>query len=147
MGRVRTVCGTVDEDTITRIILDNGDFTSAWMVKSFHVFGVDPTISTNEAVGTLAIDEDGCTLRWEAGDNRQIGWAGSNFYGAEGPAPLMSLIKPDHVVINDLWFVGRSGAATGADQRVNYVITIEQITLTDAQAVLQLIKERAQDDL
>jgi hypothetical protein len=54
------------------------------------------------------------------------------------------IIDPDHVVIMDLWVLAYTN---GSDDRVNYLVELEPIELTDDQAILSLIKERSQDDL
>ena len=40
-----------------------------------------------------------------------------------------------------------SQSRSGGSEEVNYLVIIEPIIMSEPQAVLQLIKERAQDDL
>jgi hypothetical protein len=54
------------------------------------------------------------------------------------------VIDPDHVVIMDLYV---QAYTNGSDTRINYLIEIEPVELSNDQAILSLIKERSQDDL
>lgn len=120
-----------------RIIVDDGVFTDGWRVTGFDVFAKSGT--GQDVQGILALDEDGLKGVWDASDNRQIAWS-FMFIGTNGGA-LKSWIVPDHVIVRDLWIQNFSQDA------MNYIIRVERQTLTDDQAILALIQERAQDDL
>ena len=120
-----------------RIIVDDGVFTDGWTVTGFDVFaksGTGPDVQ-----GILSLDEDGLKGVWDASDNRQIAWA-FMFIGTNG-GTANSWIVPDHVVVRDLWIQNFS------QDPMNYLIRVERQKLSDDQAILALIQERAQDDL
>ena len=113
-------------------------FTDGWVVTAFRVFPSQP--GDSDVQGLLSLDEDGCTGAWDASDNRQIAWSfmvGDGF----GRGDQGSFIARNHVVVRDLWIQNFGATA------MNYVIDIERQDLTDDQAILALIQERAQDDL
>ena len=129
--------GQLDANTTTRLIVDDGRFTEAWQVVAFDVF---PTAGTgDDTQGILAIDEDGLTGAWDASDNRQIGW--SFMFIATGGGTHGSWIDDNNLVVRDLFIQNFSGVA------MNYLIRVERRMITDDQAILALIQERAQDDV
>jgi hypothetical protein len=121
-----------------RLILDDGMLTSGHRITEFHVWAV------SQASG----DDPGCILGlqanmggdFDASDNRQIGWA-SQTTTATTREMKFSLIDPDHIIIRDLFIQNIS------NDLANYLVVIEPVSLNNDQAVLQLIKERSQDDL
>lgn len=120
-----------------RIIVDDGVFTDGWRVTGFDVF---PKSGTGQDVqGILSLDEGGLRGVWDASDNRQIAWS-FMFIGTNG-GTADSWIVPDHVVVRDLWIQNFSADA------MNYIVRVERQNLSDDQAILALIQERAQDDL
>ena len=146
MSRAMTLRGRADPSTATRLIMDDGQPTHGFIVKEFYVFPENLASGGNDSVyGTLSLDQDGSSTRWLADDNRQIGWASTvqdeTGYGARSPS---SIIAPGHLVVRDLWFMG--SRASGSD-KVNYLVVVEPVTITQDQAVLALIKERSQDDV
>jgi hypothetical protein len=76
----------------------------------------------------------------DASDNRQIGWARETTT-ATTRLQSRAIIDPDHVVVQDLWI---SNLSTNGP--ANYLIILEARELNDNESVLQLIKERSQDD-
>lgn len=142
MGRIRTLRGrsTVNGE-VRRLIVDDGQFTQGYKVLDFRILGVDPVSGTADSVGTLALSQLGAT-RWDLSDNRQIAWAGQTMVSSASPYPTMATIDPDHIVVRDLWVWGYG---TTADPGYQYLVTLEEVTITEDHAVLQLIKEVSQD--
>lgn len=141
---IRTLRGRIEPSVATRLIVDDGQFTHGVKVKRFLVFPENPASGGDDSVfGTLSLDQDGSSTRWLADDNRQIAWSSTNQaatgFGAEAP---FSYVDPNHVVVRDLWIM--CARASGTD-RINYVVEIEPMTITEEQAVLALIKEVSQD--
>jgi hypothetical protein len=135
---IHTLRGQIPANSVRRLILDDGIFTDAYKITSFEVWAVTMAGSGDpEAILALS-DKVGATM--DAGDSRQIGWA---MQATTNNTRVMSwnLIDPDHVVVRDLYL--RNISANAA----NYLVTLEPISLTADQAVLQLIKERSQDDI
>lgn len=139
----RTLRGQVLNGDVKRLIVDDGRLTHGFRVVNFVVSG-DPGSSTNDAVATLSLDYD-TPLAWNWGDNRQIAWASTNIYSTDAVmGPPFSVVDPDHIVIMDLYLQGATpGAGSGV---VNYLIELEPMTMSNDEAILNLIKERSQDD-
>lgn len=137
MGR-HTLRGRVDQLSVKRLIIDDGMLNMGHRVVEFHLWVVGGISSGNDVEAALAIDYD-AKPTWDASDNRQIGWAGMT---TTNTTRMMqwSLLDPDHIVIRDLYLNN-----FGSDP-ANYLIVVEPVTLSDDEAVLQLIKERSQDD-
>ena len=136
-GKLRPANAVTGDTGKDRLIVDDGVFTDGWTVVGFDCF---PTNGTGlDVQGLLALDEDGLTGGWDASDNRQIAWS-FMFIGTNG-GEARSWIVPDHVVVRDLWIQNFS------DEPMNYLVRVERTVLSDDQAILALIQERAQDDL
>lgn len=142
--RTHSLRGRVEYGTPKRLILDDGRFTRGHRVVSLHTF--PPSISggvAEEADVTLALQYD-AAAGWDAADNRQIGWAGFRNGTTASTETLneWSLIDPDHVVVRDLWIINNNSVSNGT----NYLVILEEKPISEDEAVLQLIKERSQDD-
>lgn len=141
MKRIHTLRGKVTEGTIKQLIVDDGRLTHGYRVTRFVVAN-DQTQAGASCFATLGLD-DKLTLAWDWENNNQIAWSsvrssGSN--GLEGPA--FELVDPEHVVVRDLFIRAQIG---GSDpQVVNYFIQLEEMELSDWQAIVQLTKENAQ---
>lgn len=138
MKPVRTLRGRVAPSSVKRLIVDDGRFNHGMKVKEFYVWPSSIAGSADPECA-LGIDED-MDSNWNASDNRQIAWAGAT---TSGQIRFMdfNLIDPDHVVVSDL-FINNFSTATA-----NYMVVLEAVNLSDDQAILALIKERAQDDI
>lgn len=141
MNSVRTLRGRLISPTeVRRIIVDDGMPNHGYEVVKFDVW-CDP-LAADGVFATLGVKSD-MLPGARADDNRQIAWAG-NAWASSSSNPAtgsFSVVDPDHVVITDLFI--RSATNEGT----NYMIQVRPITLSDDQAILALIKERAQDDL
>lgn len=137
-----TLRGVVNHMDNKRLVVDDGILTEGHRITSFIVWPVDP-VSTNDCIAVLAKEYDGTSILMRADDGRQIGWAGFGMDSTLDAGNSFSILDPDHIVIRDLYIMAQN---LGADGRVNYLITLEPVSLTNDEAVLQLIKERSQDD-
>lgn len=136
----RSFRGQLDNSEQRRIIVDDGRFTHGMKITEFHIF---PVIGGGTQLTSVTLaTQDVSNPELDAGDTRQIGWATLGFGGANVDTQAQAVIDPDHVIINDLYVRNNN-----ANDPVNYLIIAEPITLSDDQAILQLIKERGQDDL
>ena len=140
----RTLRGQFEEGTNKRLVVDDGRLNHGYKVVSF-VVAASPSSSGNDVYATLSLDLD-TAKEWDWGDNRQIAWASTDANTGVTIAPPFSVIDPDHVVIQDLFIQGQFGSA-GGTSKINYLIELEPVSLTDDQAIITLIKERSQDDL
>ena len=136
--RTHTLRGRVDASTTKRLVVDDGRFTNVMKVTDFYVWsealasGDDPEclLAKNLEIGPGVAD---------ASNGNQIAWSGMRVSSTSvGP---YSIVDPDHLIISDL-YISNISAATA-----NYMVVLQEDTITEDEAVLQLIKERAQDDL
>lgn len=144
MSKRRTLRGIADSGITKQLIVDDGRLNHGYRVIRFEVFPVDVTAGSSDCSGVLALDYDGVTQFWRADDNRQIGWSSTTMSTTFSVNNKTDIIDPDHIVLQDLWILAYTG---GADGRINYLIEIEPVTLSNDESILQLIKERSQDDL
>lgn len=140
----RVLRGITNNAENKRLILDDGRLNYGYKVVRFQVFPVDVSSGASDCSGVLSLDYDGTTQYWRADDNRQIAWTSSAIGGAYSITNETDIIDPDHVVIMDLWLMAYT---SGPDMRINYIVELEPVELTDDEAIISLIKERSQDDL
>jgi len=135
---LHTLRGQMQPSSKRVLIIDDGRLNHGMKIKEFHVWGVD---NDSGAEMTLNLNEESVGSNWDASNGNQIAW--SSQAGAAGvPSQYnFSLIDPNHVVIQDL-VINNFGSTIG-----NYLVILEKISLSDDQAIIQLIKERQQDDL
>lgn len=136
--KVLTLRGRLDNGEKKDLIIDDGRLNHGMKIKEFHVWGID---NDSGAEMTLCLGTENVGSQFDASNGNQIAWASQA--GAAGvPAQYnFSLIDPNHVVVQDL-VLNNFGSTAG-----NYLVIMEQVTLSDDQAILALIKERQQDDL
>ena len=136
--RVLTLRGRLANGEKKDLIIDDGRLNHGMKIKEFHVWGLD---NDSGCEMTLCLNTENVGAAFDASNGNQIAWAAQA--GAAGvPAQYnFSLIDPNHVVVQDL-VLTNFGSTTG-----NYLVIMEQVSLSDDQAILALIKERQQDDL
>jgi hypothetical protein len=144
MTKTRVLRGRIDSAEVKQLIVDDGIITRGYKVVDFHVFPGDNSVSNGDCVGTLALAERDCTIEWDASKQSQIGWASTYMPGTYTVAVEFNLIVPDHIVVRDLYVTGRSAAALPGEP-VNYMITLEEVTITEDEAVMAILKEVQQD--
>lgn len=135
---IRTMRGQIGGLETKQIVVDDGNINRAYKVKEFRVFPTS-VAGSRDVEATLALDYD-AGASWNASDNRQIGWAAMTTTNTTRIMEF-SIIDPDHVVVRDL-YVKTNTADPG-----NYLIVLEAISISDDEAVLQILKERSQDDI
>ena len=144
--------------------------TKGWRVKEFYFWPAQTRASTGSTEGqlqltaTLATDTIANALMGfeEIGsvrDNRTIGWmqVGYNLRDSSisdfitKPTGLYydnkAIIDPDHIV-NDALFINfftTSDSSTSPERIYNYMIVLEELKLDPAEAILSLVKGKAQD--
>jgi hypothetical protein len=134
---IRTLRGNIQQQGSRRIIVDDGRFNHGYKVTSFQCW---PENNNAGVEGVLSLDENSAA-RGDASDNGQIAWfiAGDN--NVASIMGVTQVIDPNHIVIRDLYVYNNAGTP------MNYLVILEPVTIPEEQAVLALIKERAQDDL
>ena len=137
--RSRTLRGKLTDTNIKQLVVDDGRLTHGYIVKEFYVW-----VQGGGAEGVYAVlgKEYDMTPGGDASDSRQIAWSGNAWgTGSDPVASSFNVIDPDHVVIQDL-FIQR----INPNDVANYLVVLEPYMMTNDQTILQLIKERSQDD-
>lgn len=148
-----------------QIYLDNMDYTKNWKVLDFVVFPTGPAYVTNDLwdanthLVTLATKRSGAipatsqpdeVVGFTVRDNRQIAWG---MWNSAGPGTMQQpVLDPTHLVVSDLWINGfQIDAGTGTlytlNQPVGFILTLQLVTTSLDEALMALLRERAQDDL
>lgn len=141
----RTLRGQITEGTVKRLVVDDGRLNHGYKVVNF-VCATDVTGGTPAGVAAVLSKDYDTPVNWNWSDNRQIGWSSTTVYSTSEAGPPFTLIDPDHVVIMDLYIQGQVFGSGGSDV-FNYLIELEPIELNNDESILQLIKERSQDDI
>lgn len=137
--RTRTLRGQLTDTNIKQIVVDDGRLNYGYIVREFYAW-----VNGASADGVYVVlgKEYDMVASGDASDGRQIAWAGNAWSTGTGlTAGAFSVIDPDHVIIQDL-YIRRENPSDVA----NYLIVLEERQLTDDESILQLIKERSQDD-
>jgi len=142
------------------------DLTRAWKVKSFILFPKDIRAGGKSdgqfmVCASLATDEIELGQFAEicdVSDNRQIGWIqrGYNMRDAPvsdfiaGPTGLsdsFAIVDPDHIVNRNLYInmYTTSDDSQAASRDYNYLLVLEEVKITENEAILQIVKGVAQD--
>jgi hypothetical protein len=113
--------------------MDDGQFTRGHKVTGVHIIGANN--GTIEGVGVLSYS-DAVPGQINMDDSDQFGWT---FWDADTTTGnrMISILDPDHVVLQDLFLHSIIGG-------FDFLVTIEPITLTESQGVLQLVKHKRQ---
>ena len=144
-NKIRILRGRCASTEVREIIIDDGRINTGYRVRKFNIMPVDLSVSNSDVIGTLALAKRDCTLVWDFSKQTQIGWASAYMVGTYHLGDISSLIAPDHKVVRSLFVTGRAAAALSADVDFNYLIELEEISLTDDEAVLAILKEVQQD--
>lgn len=156
MGKTRVLRGEIQEFNYggaVNVIQNDQRFNHGFIIKDFRIASNDPADSTagsRDCVGVLATHADAIEgtvstrIGWNWGDRRQVAWASTDHIGDSVVEFTNALIDPTHVVVRDL-YVGISAASATSTRIWCYYIELEEVALTDNQAVLAIVQEEAQD--
>ena len=138
MTRTRTLRGQILPSSGSgkaQIIVDDGLINRGYKVTGFFVWSsaggdsFNATLSFNPVVAATVMD---------AGDNSQFAWA---WKSGSAAAPQEYLIDPDHVAVRDMYV---TLFQTGADVLFNYMVVVEEYSISNDEAILNIIKEGGQ---
>jgi hypothetical protein len=128
-----TIRGTIDAGATERLILDDGVFTMGHRVKSISIIGAN----NGSIPATVVLHYSrNAPLVIDLADGDQIGWALWNIDTTNGER-LFTLLDPDHVSTQDLHI-------TSLDSQCGFLVEVEPVMLTEAEGVLQLVKQTRQ---
>jgi hypothetical protein len=155
MGRTRVLrgrCLAYQYQGPLNLIQDDNRFNHGFIVKKFVIGFSDVSSSSagsKECFGVLATHAAalegpvGTVVGWNWDDRRQVAWASTAFEDSQADQTF-ELIDPTHIIVRDLWFGLTAQVATSTNEFVYYV-ELEQVELSDNQAVLAIVQEEAQD--
>ena len=112
-----TARGIVSEDDTTSgspqlIPLFDGRFDTAYRVVEFKIWAASWDSNSNpDVIGKLSKNADGVTTQanfMRADDDNQIAWAGTAGSTETFVAPLVGLVDPDNLVVEDLYVYVRT---------------------------------------
>lgn len=116
-----------DNGDLSRILLFDGDYSTAFKVTKFVVWGYDRT-SAADCSAVLATDKFGLydyTIGIQAADDvRQIGWSSSNGVTSGIREESFSVVDRDNLIVEDLWIAGYN--ASTETKKINYLIELEK---------------------
>ena len=157
MSRIRVlrgVCRSFQFDGAVNIVQDDTRFNHGFIVKKFVIsyqFPYDSQAGSRDCYAALATHADALeaplnptVVQWDWGDRRQVAWTSTNHIGDSMVEFLPTLIDPTHVVVRDL-YLGITALTATSSTTFNYYIELEEVSLTDNQAVMAIVQEESQD--
>jgi hypothetical protein len=141
-----TMRGNGPDRTTVRLSLFDGSFKTAYKVVEFTCFTEDPLSSGKDVAGVLKTEGvHGASITipfWDAHDATQIGWSSQGVKAAADTVTPFSLIDPDNLIVEDLYFTG----VCGSDGKpINYLIRLEKYDITEWTGALCLVRARSQN--
>tara|TARA_Y100000361_G_C10866530_1_gene192025 strand:+ start:12 stop:434 length:423 start_codon:yes stop_codon:yes gene_type:complete len=136
----RVIRGRLQDNEQRRIVVDDGNFNDGWRIVRFTAAG--DAINSNEVAAKVSLKPVPVT-GWNWALNTEIAWASARNTVEANWGGFPNAIDPSAVIVADLYVTGTSSAGSN----INFMIEIERVALSDDQAILALIQERAQDDL
>ena len=152
MGKIRVLRGhatAFQYGGAVQLIQDDRRFNHGFKIRRFVVsyeFPADSGASSRDLIAALATHEDafqlqaGVQVGWDWSDRRQVAWASTNHVGDSIAEHSFELVDPTYIVVRDLWFACSAAVASGSNY-FNYYVELEQVKLTDDEAVLAIVQE------
>jgi hypothetical protein len=157
MSRIRVLRGEVRTflyDGAINLIQNDQRFNHGFRIKRFVISQTNlhsSSIGSREIYGVLGTHPEAleaspgstvCEWRWT--DRRQVAWAATEAVGDSAPKQNFELVDPTHIIVRDLYIGITAATATGTDE-FNYYIELEELSLSDNEAVMAIIQEESQD--
>jgi len=139
-----TLRGVIQSDSsVKHLITDDGRYRNGLEVVDFYVWPTKGQF-VGDFTAVLGREFDMTTGSARADDSRQFGWIiGAGFTQATGNNGMVqAILDPFKVIVRDL-FLSVESTVT---QTYNYMIVLMPVELTPEEGLVQLIKERSQDD-
>jgi len=138
-----TIRGSLVDDTVKRLLLDDGKFNTGYVVESFLLYPERPNVANSEVYGCLATIPGTATSDWNAGLNTQIGWSSTRTDGAFGVAAPFQALDPDNLIIQDLYLYANDGTGS-ATAVINYLIKLVKYEFPEARGALAMVRNNSQ---
>jgi hypothetical protein len=123
-----------------RLVLNDGRLNVGYLVTQFICW--PETFDANFAMVAQLSTDPGFAFGGQpvsnARDNRQIAWFQGGFFAMNPGA----IVDPDHIVNRDLFI---NTHQTSTNMELNYMVTLEEVNLTDDDAIVVILKEEAQN--
>ena len=140
-GRIRTLRGQLSVDgggtAKAQLIVDDGLLNRGYKVLKWCLWenGGSPT----QFAGVLSMQPVLAAADMKADDNTQIGWIWQSNI-TQGGGIKESILDPNHVIVRDL-YVTIMNAAT---DDYNFMVVVEEMEITNDEAIINIIKEESQ---
>jgi hypothetical protein len=122
-------------ETSRQLVVDDGRYRHGFVISSFRVWG-GPTVEGNNVAAVLSRSSTAVTTM-NANHSPVFAWAATINDTTNGFTEW-NIIDPEHVVNEELHLHNVNGTA------FNYLIVMHDLTMTDEQGVLQLVKNQSQ---
>ena len=146
IGEYTTRGSIVTDNSVNRIILDDGSFETGYRVVEFVVapHDMDLTVARIYTAKLLTDDDSTTGLNWNWDSNEEIGWSFFTWdSNTQTTGNNYNLIDPDNLIIQDLFIVADEGVGQ-TDVKMNYYIRLEKYDIKDSQAALAMVRNRSQ---
>jgi hypothetical protein len=140
---IRTLRGKIDFAKAGQkqtLIVDDGRLNHGHRITSIRMWPARAS-QVGDIAATLATDGRAASIPMDASNNGQVAWV----YGAFAISPgngFETILDPNHIVVQELVLVADF---TGFADGVNYMITLQPITLSDSESAVVQIKARQQN--
>jgi hypothetical protein len=135
--RTRTLRGTITTTGTSakrQLIVDDGLINRGYKVTGFFVWSA---LAGSSFVATLSMNPKIVGNGMQAGDNSEIGWT----FADGNLNSYQRILDPDHIIVRDLYVTLES---VSASEDFNFMIVVEEYSITDEEAIINIIKEGSQ---
>lgn len=157
MSKIRVLRGSIEQFSAagpTQLIQNDLRFTHGFRIRKFVISFSQmwsQTASGRDTFGVLTTDPDAMrsktfptsAVEWMWSDKRQVAWASTDVQADSSLGLVFGLVDPTHIIVRDLW-IGITAANAILGDTFNYYIELEEVELSENQAVLSIIQEEAQ---
>jgi hypothetical protein len=138
--RTRTLRGVLDITAGStgklQLLVDDGNINVGYKVNEFYVWSNAGTTSFLSYL-SFAPQVLGAALM-DSGNNSQFAWT---WLGSGAGSSIERIIDPDHIAVRDLFLtIEQAGGA----EPFNYMIEVEEYSISDDEAIINIIKEGSQ---
>jgi len=131
-GQLSITAGSTAKD---QLIVDDGRINTGYRIIDFYVWLDAPRTTSTTWNAQLSMSPIILGDNMDASNNAEIAWV----WEARGTPGSWKeyILDPDHIIVRDLFIT-----LQGANQDIyNYMIVMEQYTISDDEAIVHIIKE------
>lgn len=134
--RTYTLRGTMlGSESSRQLVVDDGRYRHGFVISSFRVWG-GPSVEGSNVSAVLSRSSTAVTTM-NANNSPVFAWAATINDTTNGMTEW-NILDPEHVVNEELHLHNVNGTV------VNYLIVMHDLTMSDEQGVLQLVKNQSQ---